>query len=122
VVAHEHDLDALVVALEKQVQQDEEPLRQVLPRFAHGTGHIHNAEHHCLCNRHRLRHPVSVTQVETVDERHTRQVRLQRLAFCKQRRDLRIVGVRVVAAEPCDLVLYFAQSRDLSTTEGNPAR
>jgi hypothetical protein len=48
VVADEHHLGALVVALQEQVEQQKEALGDVLHVLVHRTGDIHQAEHHRL--------------------------------------------------------------------------
>src|SRR5690606_11449124 len=66
VVADEYHLDAIVVSLEEQVEQDEEALGDVLGGLGHGAGDVHQAEHHrlgagvgCLTSRLYLRSKVS---------------------------------------------------------------
>jgi hypothetical protein len=54
VMANENELDALVVTCQKQVQQDEEPLGEILAILVHRAGHVHQAKHHRLRDRSRL--------------------------------------------------------------------
>ena len=67
-MADEHHLGLLVVPREEQVQQDEEALGEVLARFVHGAGDVHQAEHHGLAGRLGLADAVAVAQVEGVQE------------------------------------------------------
>ncbi|MNN26280.1 hypothetical protein D3C81_1397810 [compost metagenome] len=82
VVADEHHFDLVVVSLEKQVQEDEEALGNVLGGLGHGTGNVHQAEHHRLGAGVGLLDQQVVLEVEGVEERHAMDARTQSLYFC----------------------------------------
>jgi hypothetical protein len=82
VMADEHHVDLVVVPLEKQVQQDEKALGDVLGRLGHRTGHVHQAKHHGLGAGVGLFDQQVVFQVEGVEERHAVNARAEFLYFC----------------------------------------
>ena len=65
-VPDEDEVDPVVAPAEKEVQQREEALRQVLLALAHRGGDVHQAEHHRPCIGLRLRLEVGVPDIERV--------------------------------------------------------
>lgn len=96
VVTNEHDLDAFVVALQEQVQQDEEALREILALFVHRARHVHQAEHHGLARRLRLLDAIHVAQIERIDERNPPDAPFQMVDLGFERRDFRTAIFRIV--------------------------
>ena len=66
-VADEHHVDVLVAALQEDVEQHVEPLGQVLHVLGHRAGDVHQAEHHRLRDRLRLRLEAAIAHVERID-------------------------------------------------------
>ncbi|MCY1174345.1 hypothetical protein D9M73_145430 [compost metagenome] len=81
VVADEHHVNLVVVTLEKQVQQDEEALGDVLGRLGHRAGHVHQAEHHGLGAGVGLFDEQVVLEVERVEKRHAVNARAEFFDF-----------------------------------------
>jgi hypothetical protein len=86
-MADEDDLDLVVVPLQEQIQQDEEALGQVLAHLIHGSGHVHDAEHHGLAGGLRLLGEGLIAQIEGVDERQRGDARLEPVDLLAQRDD-----------------------------------
>jgi hypothetical protein len=84
VVTNEHHVDLVVIALQKQVQQDEEALGQVLAHLIHGARHIHDADHHGLAGWLWQLGEGLIAQVEGVDERQRGDARLQPIDLLAQ--------------------------------------
>ena len=66
-MADEDDIDLLVAALQEQMQQDEEPLGEILLVLAHRARHVHQAEHDRLGAGLGLRLEALVAQIERID-------------------------------------------------------
>ena len=60
----------LVLTLQEKVQEDEEPLGEILLVLAHGAGDIHQAEHDGLGARHRALVKTVIADVDRIDESH----------------------------------------------------
>ena len=87
-VADKHHFDFLVVLLQEQIQQDKEAFGDVLVHLGHGTGYIHQAEHHRTGGGFGLLQVLPVAQVDLVNERNAFDVGFQPRDFLFQHLDL----------------------------------
>src|SRR5258708_9278371 len=118
VVADEHHLDPLVVALQEQVQQDEEALRKILALFVHRAGYVHQAEHHRLTRRLRLLHAIHVTQIERIDKRNAPDASAQMVNFFLEHLDL-FATVGRIGLHHLELLFEFVEFVDERRAERN---
>ena len=88
VVADEDDVDLVVMLRQKQVEQDKEPLGQVLARFVHRTRDVHHTEHHRLGTGHRYLDPVAVAQIDRIEIGNSTQPCTQSLDLVLEQQDL----------------------------------
>ena len=102
-MADEHDVHPVIFALQEQVQQDEEPLGEILFAFAHRGRNVHQAEHDRLrAGNGHAREPV-VANVDRIDEGNRPLQAFEPLDVAEQLRDAlpfdqigRILGPQLV--------------------------
>ena len=75
------DVHMPIPADQKHVQQHKEPLGEILHRFGHRPGHVHQAEHHRLGVRPRYALEPVVPYIDRIDVRYYLVAVLEPLKF-----------------------------------------
>ena len=117
VVTDEDHVDLVVVPLEEKVQQDKESLGKIFSDLVHGTGDIHDADHHRLAGGLGLAFEALVAQIEGVDERQGAHSGLEPVDLLAQGQDLRVVVLGTRGNQGCKLFLEPADPGSIGRPE-----
>ncbi len=119
-VADEHDFDALVAPFQEHVQQQEEPLGEVLHLLGHRAGHVHKAEHHRARRRLGVWREAAIAEIHGIDPGHQRQPPPHRRGFVAQQQQP--FGILAAGLQRGDFRLQFLEPRRLRPLQPDAPR